>query len=209
MNVAVIGAGGIGSPLVRGLVELPWVDQIWVVDGDQVERSNLPRQPWYDEASIGSKKAETLAQVFGARVHPMAVRVDRTFPWPPCDLLFDAPDNWPARLAIAEAARSQAIPWIFASAVRWEGQSALMRPDGPCLRCLFGEELLEGPRCFEAGVVGFVTLAVAGQALELADRWVRQPADSALDRLYLLEGREGALWSVGLPKARCSHGIVQ
>lgn len=206
MEILVVGAGGIGSPLVDGLTEqLPGV-RVTVADGDRIERSNLPRQPWYQEEDVGQPKAERLAKAMGPHISSVPAFVDDTFRWPRVDLILDATDNWPARQAIERHARMQGIPWVFASAVRWEGQVAWMKPDGPCLACLFGEEPTEGLRCFEAGVVGMVTLATAGQVLWLVDRWLDSPASADLQRLYLLEGRRGAFWSVGLPRGRCPHG---
>jgi len=202
----VVGAGAIGSPLVRGLLWWPHLERIWVADKDRVERSNLPRQPWYQVADIGREKSRALAEALGDdRVRPLTAAVDHDFTWPPVSLIFDATDNWPARAAIQREARRQHIPWIFASAVRWEGQVALLRPGGPCLECFFGTYPAEGLRCFEAGVVSTVTLAVAGQALAVAEAWEsrRQPWE---DRLYLLDGREGRVWWVRLPAKECPHG---
>ncbi|NMP22364.1 HesA/MoeB/ThiF family protein [Sulfobacillus harzensis] len=209
MKAAIVGAGGIGSPLAQALKETEGFDGVWIIDGDHVQRSNLPRQPWYTADTLGDNKAEALAAVLGAPFHAVHSFVDAQFNWPDLDIIFDASDNWPARLAIQDAARRMHIPWIFSSAVRWEGQSAFMSPDGPCLACLFGETLTEGLRCFEAGVVGFVTLATAGQALDLFLRWRENPEDPELRRLHLLEGRQGLKWSVGFPPGRCQHGMVQ
>ncbi|MCY0880264.1 MAG: ThiF family adenylyltransferase [Firmicutes bacterium] len=206
MNVVVVGAGAIGSPLVCGLLQWPEVEHLWVVDGDRVERSNLPRQPWYQLADLGQFKAAALANALGdRRIHPVVEVVGEAFSWPPADIVFDATDNWPARQAIQREARRRGIPWVFSSAVRWEGQVAFMRPQGPCLACLFGEDPGEGLRCFEAGVVGTVTLAVAGQALAVAKAW-QAHGEQWEDRLYLLDGRTGDRWWVRLPPRECPHG---
>lgn len=176
-----------------------------VADFDRVERSNLPRQPWYSEDDLGELKAAVLARKLGGRVTACVAKVDERFAWPQVDVVLDGTDNWDARAVIERHARNEQIPWVFASAVRWEGQTAWMDAAGPCLKCLFGPTLLEGLRCFEAGVVNMVTLAVAGQALWLVERWLTDPASPDLHRLYLLEGREASLWSVGLPQRRCEH----
>lgn len=206
MRVVVVGAGAIGSPLAQGL-RLAWPEaEITVVDSDVVERSNLPRQPWFSLQDLGRPKALVLAESLGhERVHPCLERVDEHFAWPPADLVMDGTDNWAARQLIQKFARAQGIPWVFAGAVRWEGQVAWMDSKGPCLACLFGSDPPEGLRCFETGVMGMVTLGVAGQALALAQEWVLRPASAKLRRLYLLEGRQGRSWSVGLPKRGCPH----
>ena len=206
MRILVVGAGAIGSPLVAGLVVAFPHGEIVVVDPDMVERSNLPRQPWFTLNDLGRPKALALADALGsARIHPRVEKVDESFTWPSVDLVMDGTDNWPARLAIQEFAQAEGIPWVFAGAVRWEGQVAWMDSDGPCLACLFGTQLAEGLRCFEAGVVGMVTLAVAGQAIDLVQEWIAEPKSPKLQRLYLLEGRPGRSWSVGFPQRRCPH----
>ncbi len=206
MRILVVGAGAIGSPLAAGLVSALPEAEIIVVDGDLVERSNLPRQPWFSLKDLGRPKARVLAEALGSkRIYPRVERVDEAFAWPRVDLVMDGTDNWAARLTIQKFARHTGIPWLFSGAVRWEGQVAWMAPEGPCLACLFGSELTEGLRCFEAGVVGMVTLAVAGQALALAQKWLIDPKSAELHRLYLLEGRQGRIWSVGLPQGRCPH----
>jgi molybdopterin/thiamine biosynthesis adenylyltransferase len=208
MRVMVVGAGATGSPLVWGLTQLPWVTEITVADADVVARSNLPRQPWFGEGDLGLPKAARLAQQLGdPSVHAIGQRVDEQWVWPAVDVIMDATDTWQARRVIEAHARRQGIPWVFASAWRWEGQVAWMAPDGPCLQCLFGEQWLEGPRCFEAGVVGAVTLAVSGQALALLEQWHRDPCHRDLQALWLVDGWEGRSWPVRWSQARCRHGI--
>jgi len=209
VRVAVVGAGATGSPTVWGLTQCDWVSQIIVVDPDQVALSNLPRQPWYHPEDVGRPKVVVLAERLA---HPrmMGIHdvVDEDFTWPPVDVVIDATDNVKARQDIEAWARQHHIPWIFSSALRWEGQVAWMHPEGPCLRCLFGDDWLDGPRCFEAGVVSGVTLAVAGQVIGLLERWQQNPADPDLYALWLIDGWESRVWSVRLGEGRCPHYAV-
>lgn len=176
-QVAVVGAGAIGSPLAFGLSRLPWVSRLTLVDGDRVALSNLPRQPWYAVDDLGRFKVAALAEALKdevpLKVVPAYVESEGAELLSDVDLVVEGTDNWPARLAVAAASRRAGIPWVFASAVGEAGMTHLFLPDAPCLHCLFGEVLQEGPRCMEIGVLSGVTLAVAGEALVEAENWVQ------------------------------------
>lgn len=208
MRVAVVGVGGTGSPMVAGLLTMPWVEEIYLIDGDRIELSNLPRQPWYDVDDVGRLKAQVLSERFegSPRLHPIMEPITPTFSWPEVDLVLDGTDNWPARRVIQAWSHRLQRPWLFSSALRWEGQVRFMLPGRPCLYCLFGERPMEGPHCFEAGVLGGITLAVAGRALELVSKWHDQAWDPDLEPLWLLDGLSGTTMAVGMAEKRCHHG---
>ncbi|MCL4351059.1 MAG: ThiF family adenylyltransferase [Firmicutes bacterium] len=210
-HVAVVGAGAIGNPVAFGLSQHWSVSQITVIDADRIVLSNLARQPWYQAPDIGAYKAPMLVERVGG--HNPAVKwravtemlregnVDDLLA--DVDLVIDATDNWETRLTIQDWAAKWQRPWIFNSAVRLEGMSLGLIPGGPCLRCWFGTSQTEGPRCFEAGVLGSVTLAVAGQAITLFDQWVRHPKKPS--GLWLVDGIDGKFRVISPTAMRCSH----
>lgn len=211
-SIAVVGAGALGSPMVWGMVRLSMAHEVRVIDGDVVERSNLPRQPWYSEEDVGQPKVEVLARAIGGAgssvgitaVPQMLGEANARDLLAGCDMVLDGSDNWLTRRVIERWAWDVGRPWIFASALRWEGMTGLMEPGHACLRCQFGEEVVEGPRCFETGVVGSLTLTVAGKALAIAEQAWRTP-QSAPQQWWLIDGWSGMVTAIIRKGRRCVH----
>ena len=166
-RVLVVGAGGLGSPVLQYL-GAAGIGTLGIVDDDVVDVTNLQRQVIYDEIDIGGLKAERAAahiaeqnddvacEVFPVRLDASnARRYVRDF-----DVVVDATDTFGARYLINDACRLEGVPDVYASIFRFEGQVSVFGPDGPCYRCLFPEPPPEGsvPTCAEGGVLG----AIAG-----------------------------------------------
>jgi len=176
-KVLVIGAGGLGSPLILYLAAAG-VGTIGVVDDDRVDLSNLQRQVLHATARVGAPKAASARAGAAAinpevRVVPHAVRIEaanaldlvRGY-----DLVADGSDNFPTRYLVNDACRLAGKTLVSAAVLRFDGQLATFKAPGPCYRCLYPDEPAEGevPTCAQAGVLG----AMAGvmgtlQALEV------------------------------------------
>lgn len=177
-RVAVIGAGGLGVPVLQYLAGAG-IGQLVIVDGDQLEPSNLHRQTWYALADCGKPKAELAAQRVRAlnpevTVEVHARRLDATSAatlLSPVDLLIDCTDNFATKFLLNDLAQTLGKPAIFASVHQYEGQLQVVDPrrGSACLRCLWPEATRDGVvgNCAEAGVLGPVP-GVLGtlQALE-------------------------------------------
>jgi molybdopterin/thiamine biosynthesis adenylyltransferase/molybdopterin synthase catalytic subunit/rhodanese-related sulfurtransferase len=181
-SVLVIGAGGLGVPVLQYLAAAG-VGRIGVVDGDVVEASNLHRQPLYGWADIGASKAQVAAARLRA-LNPevnVEIRAERATAsniaqWlAGYDLVVDCSDNFATKFLVNDAAVSLGKPAVFASVYQYEGQlqTYVPREDWPCLRCLWPEAPRDGlvGNCAEAGVLGAVPAALgamqAMQALKL------------------------------------------
>lgn len=191
------------------LSHLRSIDRIRLIDGDQVALSNLPRQSWYNESDIGKNKAMVLAREIGSSMETVAVPEMITGAnvqdlLGSADIVFDGTDHWAPRLLIQDWAYTTEKPWIYGSALRWDGMTALFLPKVACLHCLFGSRLQEGPRCFEAGVTGSTTLAVAGQAVHLFEDWVAG-RERDLSALWLIDGFSGTIRPVWYGHKGCGH----
>ncbi len=166
-RVLVVGAGGLGSPLILYLAAAG-VGTIGIVDDDVVDLSNLQRQVLHDTPHIGMAKVDSAAarvaalnpdvrvNAFGTRLNAGNARaIIRDY-----DLVADGSDNFATRFLVNDACRLEGRPLVSAAILRFEGQLSTWRADGPCYRCLFPEPPPpgEGPSCAEAGVLG----AVAG-----------------------------------------------
>jgi adenylyltransferase/sulfurtransferase len=169
-RVLVIGAGGLGSPLLLYLAAAG-VGTLGIADDDVVELSNLQRQVAHTMGRLGVSKAVSAAEAAQAinpevRLVVHQVRVSAAnLPGliADYDIICDGTDNFGARFAIADACHHGARTLVSAAVLRFEGQLSTFRsgvdPEKPCYRCLYPEppppDLV--PSCAEAGVLGAVT----------------------------------------------------
>jgi adenylyltransferase/sulfurtransferase len=180
-RVLVVGAGGLGSPLVLYLAAAG-IGTIGIVDDDAVELSNLQRQVAHATARIGAPKAESAAEAArainpGVTIETHIVRLDagnvRAL-IEAYDIVCDGTDNFSTRFLLADACHLYARPLVSAAVLRFEAQLSVFRSHlgdtHPCYRCLYPAPPPPGlvPSCAEAGVLGAVT-GVAGtlQATEV------------------------------------------
>lgn len=163
-KVALVGAGGLGSPAALYLAAAG-VGTLTMVDDDRVERSNLQRQVLHGEADIGQLKVQSAAARLGAlnpgvKINAHAQRLDMANVRDLLsghDLVIDGADNFATRYLINAACVSLGIPWVYGAVERFRGQVSVFVPrQGPCYRCLFPEPPAAefAPNCSEAGVLG-------------------------------------------------------
>jgi molybdopterin/thiamine biosynthesis adenylyltransferase len=170
-RVLVVGAGGLGSPLLLYLAAAG-IGTLGVIDDDTVELSNLQRQVLHPTAAIGRAKAESAGEAI-ASVNPDVVvethrlRLDAENARElvaAYDLVADGSDNFATRYALNDACYRERKPLVAASLAPFDGQvstfKAHLGPPHPCYRCLFPEPPPADtvPRCETAGILG----AVAG-----------------------------------------------
>ena len=163
-SIVVVGAGGLGSPVLLYLAAVG-VGRIGIIDNDVVELSNLQRQIIHSNSRIGESKAESAASRISdlnprIEVIPMNLRLNnenaleilREF-----DVVIDGTDNFETRYIIGDICEELGIPWIFGSIHRFDGQvSTFNYKNGPNYRDLFPSPppLELAPNCEEAGVLG-------------------------------------------------------
>ena len=184
----VIGAGGLGSPVVLYLASAG-VGTITICDGDDVDLTNLQRQIAHRTKSVGMKKVLSAASAV-AEINPLvhveaiAERVadDRLSELiAKADVVLDASDNFVTRHAINAACVRHGKPLVSAAAIRFDGQVSVfdMRdPAGPCYACLFPESgdnqdvpcAVMGVFAPLTGIVGSVQAAEALKVLTGAGR---------------------------------------
>jgi molybdopterin/thiamine biosynthesis adenylyltransferase len=183
-KVLVIGAGGLGAPLLLYLAAAG-VGTLGVIDDDTVELSNLQRQVIHTTERLGVPKVESAVaalaavnpdvkvEAFGERLTAKnAAEIISNF-----DLVADGSDNFDTRYLVNDACYLAKVPLVSAALLRFEGQLSTFRAyegadenRGPCYRCIFREPPPEGtvPRCEEAGIFGAVAGAVGSlQAAEV------------------------------------------
>ena len=179
-KVLVVGAGGLGAPLLLYLAAAG-VGTLGIIDDDVVDLSNLQRQVIHDNAAIGRPKAESAAD--RVRAINADVQVDA---YPErlsvvnvldligeYDLVADGSDNFPTRFLLNDACYFAGKTLVSAALLRFDGQlstfKAHLGAGHPCYRCIFREPPPRGliPSCSEAGVLGALAGAVGSiQATE-------------------------------------------
>ena len=163
-RVLVVGAGGLGSPVLAYLAAAG-VGRILVVDDDIVDETNLQRQILYDTADVGEPKAERAAAKLHAlnphvAVDPLNVRFSAANARALVrlvDVVVDGSDTFGTRYVVNDACVLEKKPDVYGSIFRFDGQvSVFGAAGGPCYRCLYPEPPPEGtvPSCAEGGVLG-------------------------------------------------------
>ena len=166
-KVLVVGAGGLGSPLLLYLAAAG-VGTIGLVDDDTVDLSNLQRQIVHTTSSVGESKVESAAATIAA-INPEVKLIQHaerlTVKNAPSiigdyDIVADGTDNFATRFLINDACYFAERPLVSAAILRFDGQVSTFKAyeegDHPCYRCLYREAPPEGqiPTCAEAGVLG-------------------------------------------------------
>jgi len=163
-KVLVIGAGGLGCPILQYLVAAG-VGTIGICDFDFVDESNLQRQILFGTADIGKPKAKIAAQkLLGQNpyihfiVHnEMITRENALAIFEDYDIIVDGSDNFPTRFLINDACVILNKPLVFGAIYKFEGQVAVFNyQNGPTYRCLVPEQpdSSEMLSCSQIGVMG-------------------------------------------------------
>jgi molybdopterin/thiamine biosynthesis adenylyltransferase len=199
-HALVIGAGGLGSPVVLYLGSAG-VGRITIVDHDDVDLTNLQRQIAHNVARVGTPKA-TSAQASIAAINPdVAVRplIERADAArlevlvADADVVLDCSDNFRTRQAVNAACVKHRRPLVAGAAIGFDGQISVYdtrTPDAPCYACLFPPEATyEEVACATMGVfaplVGIIGTMQAAEALKL----LVGIGSSLAGRLQMLDAR--------------------
>ncbi len=165
-RVAVIGAGGLGCPIIQYMAS-SGVGTIGIIDFDVIEHSNLHRQILFTPADVGRKKAEV------AKERALAQNPDTKIELFDCaltdenaesilsqfDLVVDGCDNFLTRYSVNDACVKLGLPLVYGSILGFQGQIAVFNYEGSKnLRDIFPEppNAEDVPNCSDNGVLGVV-----------------------------------------------------
>ena len=199
-HALVIGAGGLGSPVVLYLGSAG-VGRITLVDDDVVDLTNLQRQLAHTTARVGLAKAESARLAVGAlnpevELLPVVARADAAMLGEltaAADVVIDCSDNFATRQAINAACVRHGKPLVSGAAIRFDGQLTVYdtrSPASPCYACVFPpDQAVEETRCATMGVfaplVGIIGAMQAAEALKLRSG----TGTSLAGRLQMLDAR--------------------
>ena len=203
-RILVIGAGGIGAPVLQYLAAAG-VGTLGIADDDRVSLSNLQRQVIHDTGTIGEMKTQSAADAI-ARLNPhvRTIRFDERFTAETAarhlagfDLVIDGSDNFDTRYAAADAAEAEGLPLVTGAVGRFDGSLTTLKPyeagpDGtlnPGYRDLFPTPPPDGliPACAETGIIGALTGVIGTLMAMEAIKLVTGIGEPLIGRLLLYD----------------------
>jgi molybdopterin/thiamine biosynthesis adenylyltransferase/rhodanese-related sulfurtransferase len=218
-KVALVGAGGLGSPAAMYLAAAG-VGTLTIIDDDTVDASNLQRQILHGTDRVGVAKVDSAERTL-SRLNPdvhvvkKPVRlahdnVDELLAGH--DVVIDGSDNFPTRYLVNDAAVKLGVPVVHASVYRFEGRISVFR-GAPCYRCLYPEAPAAGdaPSCAEAGVLGVLPGVIGTLQATEAIKLILGVGDPLVGRILLYDALAASFREVKLradPKCRAC-GIVK
>jgi sulfur-carrier protein adenylyltransferase/sulfurtransferase len=209
-RVLVVGAGGLGSPVLLYLAAAG-VGTIGICDPDVVEESNLQRQVVHRARDVGRPKVESAREQVAdvnplVRVQTHAVQLTSANALEILsgyDVVVDGTDNFPTRYLLNDAAAMLGIPCVWGSIYRFDGQASVwFAGHGPCYRCVFPEPPPPGlvPTCAEGGVLGVLCAAVGSvQATEVV-KLVTGIGDPLTGRLLVHDALRATWREIGVQR---------
>ena len=215
-HVALVGLGGIGSPVLQYLAGAG-VGKFTLIDDGRVELSNLQRQTIYAERDVGHRKAVAARRWLANFDGEIAVElIDRRIErdnaaaaFAGANLVLDGTDNFATRLAVSDACVASRIPLLSAAVGRFQGQVGAFAghlADEACYRCYVGDafDADDCDTCAEDGMLGAmagwagsfaamhaVRVLLAGKAAFGDPRW---------SRLHVLDGLKAEMRSFRVAK---------
>jgi len=201
-HVFVIGAGGLGCPIMQTLAATG-VGHISLIDDDMVDLTNIHRQILFGASDVGRKKIEVAAERLrelqpGIRVDTIEGRLDAsnaTDLLDGVDVLIDGSDTFSTKFLAADAAEITGTPLVWGSVLRYRGDVALWwtgpgAPEtGAGMRDLYPEQpdADSVPDCATAGVLGVTTSVVGGLMSTEVVKFLTGIGDSTPGKLHIYD----------------------
>jgi molybdopterin/thiamine biosynthesis adenylyltransferase/rhodanese-related sulfurtransferase len=203
-SVLVVGAGGLGCPVLQYLAGAG-VGRLVVVDHDSVEETNLHRQPLYTMADLGQLKTSAACAAlnrFNPEVCVEAVP-ERLTPQNAAplvagaDLVIDAADSFAVSYILSDACHAAAKPLVSASVIGTTGYAGAFCGGGPSYRAVFPDVSVEGGTCASVGVMGTAVAVLGSLQAHLALHLLLGLEPSVLGRVVTFDAKRLAFGGFG------------
>ncbi len=192
-KVLVIGAGGLGCPVLQYL-SAAGVGTIGIIDFDNVDETNLQRQILFTLDDVGSNKAEVagnrlkqLNSYVNFNIYPEKLTTKNALQlFSEYDLIVDGTDNFSTRYLVNDACVLKGKPLVYGAIYKFEGQVTVFNyQDGPSYRCLFPEPPKAGsvPNCSDVGVIGVLPGLIGTQQANEAIKLILEIGEPLSGRL--------------------------
>lgn len=212
-HVAVLGAGGLGSPALLYLAAAG-IGTLTIIDDDVVDVTNLQRQVIHPDNSVGHPKVDTAREAVQrlnpdvkVRAHRRRLTLDNAAElFADADLVLDGTDNFETRYAVNDACAALRLPYVWASVYRTQAQISVFwsappppRP-GTDLRDLFPTPPAPGvvPSCGDAGVLGALTGQVGSMMAAEAIKLICGIGSPLLGRVAFVDLLDASLTTIEL-----------
>jgi adenylyltransferase/sulfurtransferase len=217
-RVLVIGAGGLGSPVLLYLAAAG-VGTLGIVDHDTVDLSNLQRQIIHGTSGLGHSKLESAAAAV-AELNPL-VTVHQHDVWLSAanaldlfaqyDLIVDGADTFATRYLVSDAAAMLGKPCVWGSILRFDGQvSVFWNRHGPTYRDLYPEAPPAGsvPSCGEGGVFGMLCGTIGSTMVAEAVKLITGVGRTLLGRVVLFNALEATWREISIARDPAAEAIT-
>jgi molybdopterin/thiamine biosynthesis adenylyltransferase len=203
-SVLVVGAGGLGCPVLQYLGGAG-VGRLTIVDHDTVEESNLHRQPIYGMDDVGKSKAEAACdrlQRFNPGISIDAV-VARLTPQnaaelvAKADVIVDAADSFAVTYILSDACHAVAKPLVSASVIGLTGYAGAFCGGGPSYRAVFPDVSIDGGTCASVGVLGTAVAMLGSLQAHLALHLLLGLEPTVLGRVVTFDAQRLAFGGFG------------
>ena len=216
-RVVVVGAGGLGSPVLQYLAAAG-VGTLGIIDDDVVEASNLQRQVLHSVSDVGRAKTESAADVLRGLApsvevvaHPERLTRDNAAAiLSGYHLVIDGSDTFETRYAVSDAAAGLGLPVVWGTVLGWDGQVSVFwsaAPDGRAITYpdVFGPQPPEGESCATVGVLSPACGVVGSTMAVEAVKVLTGTGDPALGRLLAYDARTSGWDTIELAPPPSGH----
>ncbi|KZE42490.1 HesA/MoeB/ThiF family protein [Microbacterium sp. T32] len=200
-RIAVVGAGGLGSPVLLALAAAG-IGELIVIDDDVVERTNLQRQLIHRVDDIGAPKTASAARAI-RDLSPLTVVRERRLRLTPdnarellagAHVVIDGSDTFDTRSAVASATDELGMPLVWGAVQEWSAQATVFwsrPPEGHAAVTLGDvfppESVGEPPTCAQVGVLGALCVQVGGLLATEAIKLITGAGEPLLGRLVVID----------------------
>lgn len=218
-SVLVIGAGGLGCPVLQYLAAAG-VGKLGIADADTVALTNLHRQILYGERDLEQPKTRAAARRIiemndevelamhsnGIHAANALVLVDKY------DLIIDGTDNFETRYLVNDACVRGGKPWIYGALFKNQGQFALFNANGgPTYRCVYPDPPKAGevPNCEQMGILGTVSGLIGTHMAHLALQYLLWPGDAPNNKVFYWNLKSYAFKSLTVSRNEAAVSAIQ
>lgn len=209
-KVLVIGAGGLGCPVLQYLTAAG-VGTIGIIDFDVVDETNLQRQVLFSVSDVGTNKAiaaknrlEQLNQFVNFNVYEEKLSVKNALSlFEQYDIIVDGTDNFSTRYLVNDACVQANKPLVYGAIYKFEGQVSVFNyQNGPSYRCLFPEAPKAGtvPSCSEIGVIGVLPGLIGTQQANETIKLILEIGTPLSGKLVIHDALQGTQFSVNITR---------
>lgn len=221
-HVAVVGAGGLGSPVVQTLAAAG-VGTLTVIDDDVVEASNLQRQVMHRVADVGARKVDSAVRVAAdlsptTTVRPVAERITSataTALLAGADVVIDGTDTFETREVVAAACEALGVPLVWGVVQEFHAQVTVFWSSPPAgvpavrLADLYPAEAgIEAPSCAAVGVLGALCQQVGALLATEAIKLIAGVGEPLLGRVLVIDALRARTDEVPLRPATAGAGAA-